>query len=101
MDDGYAAGPAEAVFSAVQQLGDAARRLGLELKLAKCQSYSPQTSLASHRAPPDVLPLCEIQLCDSTCATGIKIGGVPIGEAFYIHAHLDNKAAGLLTTINI
>ena len=99
MDDGYAVGPADDVFRAVQQFGDAVRRLGLELQLAKCQCYSPQTSLVSHMARPDVMPLGEIQLSDGSSAAGIKVGGVPIGEAVYIQTYLDNKATDMLSTV--
>ena len=52
MDDGYAVGPAEVVFDAVNEFGEAVSRIGLELQANKCQCFSPMTQLASHPARP-------------------------------------------------
>jgi hypothetical protein len=57
MDDGYAVGPPDVVFRAVESLSDAVASLGLDIRWDKCYCYGPSGGLASCDHRPAQFPV--------------------------------------------
>eukprot|EP00973_Karenia_brevis_P081409 11284304-Karenia_brevis.AAC.1 len=79
MDDGYAVGPADVVFRAVQGFGMSVREIGLELQETKCECYCPAgaDAMAGHR--PSLFPLGTCRDAHGTAhGFGVPVGGVPL-----------------------
>ena len=72
MDDGYALGPTEVVFPAVERFADRVRWLGLDLQVHRCRCFSPGIDLTLHPLRPTAMPVGSIMLPDGSEARGIS-----------------------------
>ena len=111
MDDIYAIGPASVVFDAVTRFAAAVQQMaGLVMQVGKLTCWSPEYELehcpfrrqmgvtrGSLNLPryPDLSggPLPEER------GYGVMVGGVPIGDAYYVHESLRSTAAGVVSYI--
>ena len=108
-DDLYALGPPAVVFPAVTRFAERLRAsTGLEVTTSKCACYSPafysgvydlevcpwrqQAGIAIGTVDP-AMPYIQ------GAATGIMVGGVPIGDDEYIEAVLDQEVDGIVSCI--
>jgi len=99
MDDGYAVGPPEVVFPAVQRFAVAVRALGLELQLGKCKCYSPAGDMENHRDRPPQMQVGHMLDAAGVFCYGIDVGGIPMGDDGYVAAFLDCKAGEAMSKI--
>ena len=99
MDDGYAIGPAEAVFGAILAFAGAVGNLGLELQLQQCTCFSPAGGLDAHPDRPGQVLVGSMPGQDGMAGFGIDCCGVPIGDPVYIEAFLAEKANDVMSNI--
>eukprot|EP00973_Karenia_brevis_P079918 11089619-Karenia_brevis.AAC.1 len=81
MDDGYAIGPATAVFGAVARFAAAAAELGLELREDKSRCFSFGVDLRACAERPMHMPVGQTMAADGRVGYGIPVAGVPVGDA--------------------
>ena len=101
MDDGYAVGPPEVVFDAVRRFGNAVALIGLELQETKSECYCPAgpNTIADHR--PEAFPIGVYTDADgNVTGSGIKVGGVPVGDPVYVQQSLACKVEKVVSKIN-
>ena len=113
MDDGYAFGPAEVVFAAVERFAEwLLRELDLELQYHKSSCYSEEYDLEAcpHRRAsclqPDgrPIPIGSILITDPSDprerARGIEVAGVPVGEEAYVREYLAEKSLEIVSYVD-
>ena len=98
MDDGYAAGPPDAVLAAVLTFAQRMDELGLVLQMGKCSYFAPSPLPA---ATAEMYAASEIQpggiraaVDDAPLHHGITVGGIPLGTAEFVQTYLTRLADG-------
>lgn len=110
MDDVYAIGPAQVVFSAIARFAEAIRdSLGLQMQVEKSSCYSHDYDLSTcpwrHAAQ---IPIGTTTLREVTDdgeprerqVRGVMVGGVPLGTPDYICASLTVEVDGIVSYID-
>ena len=100
MDDGYAVGPPQEVFQAVARFADAVSTLGLELRVDKSKCFSYGVDLFDHPDRPAAMPLGRAATADGRVGYGVLVGGVPVGDALFVQAVLDDKTLKAMSKSN-
>ena len=101
MDDGYAVGPRDVVFQAVTEFAAQVEELGLRLQWAKSECFSFAGGLESCPERPADMPLGAIRGENgAVIGLGLKIGGVPVGDACYVAAFLQHRSLVAVSRID-
>eukprot|EP00973_Karenia_brevis_P027052 3733222-Karenia_brevis.AAC.1 len=100
MDDGYAVGPADIVFDAVDRFAEAVATAGLELRVGKCCCFSYGADLMRCAHRPSNMPIGTLTDANGRAGNGIAVGGVPIGDGVFTELFLKAKVTRATSKID-